>query len=71
MNIRDSPTLHLDKIKLKEQRFYCCSTVYSYSRVFNNENNPCPKLSVKRPLACMNMMLRLKTMAVLSVCVSI
>jgi len=71
MNMRDSPTLHLDKIRLKEQRFYCCSTVNSHSRVFNNENNSCPNLSVKQPLVCMNMMLRLNTMTVLSVCVSV
>jgi len=25
---------------------------FSHSRVFNNENNSYPKMSVKRPLAC-------------------
>ena len=40
------------KIKVKEQHFYCCSTLHSNSKVFNNEHNSYPKMSVKRPLAC-------------------
>jgi hypothetical protein len=27
-NMRDYTTLHLDKIKVKEQCFYCCSTLF-------------------------------------------
>jgi hypothetical protein len=37
-------------IKVTEQHCYWCSTFDSHRRVFNNENNSYPKLSVKLPL---------------------
>ena len=40
------------KTKTKEQHFYCCSTFHSHSRVFNNEHNSYPKMSVKLNLVC-------------------
>jgi hypothetical protein len=43
------PTLHLH-IKVKEQSYYSYSTFHSHSRVFNNEDNSYPKMSVKQPL---------------------
>jgi hypothetical protein len=38
-------------IQVKEQHFYSCSAFHSHSRVFHNEQNLYPKMSVKRPLA--------------------
>ena len=35
------------KLKLINNTFYCCSTFHSHSRVFNNENNSYPIMSVK------------------------
>jgi len=34
------------QINVNEQHLYCCSTFYSYSRVFNNEINSYIKMSV-------------------------
>jgi len=39
---------------VNEQCFYCCSTFHSHSRVFNNEQNSYPKMSVKQPLLLMS-----------------
>ena len=33
----------------KEKRFYCCSAFHSHNRVFNNEHNSYPKMSVTCP----------------------
>ena len=35
------------KLDNKEQRFYCYYIFHSRSRVFNNENNSYPKMSMK------------------------
>ena len=37
--------------KVKEQGFYFCSTFHSHSRVFNDEHNSYPQMSVNWPLA--------------------
>jgi hypothetical protein len=39
------------QIKVKEQRFYCCSTFHSHCRAFNNDHNSYPKMIVKWILA--------------------
>ena len=40
------------QIKGKEQCICCCLTFHSPSRVFYNENNSYPEMSVKGPPAC-------------------
>jgi hypothetical protein len=35
------------QINVNEQRFYYCSMLHSDSRLFNNENNSYPQMSVK------------------------
>ena len=48
--MRDYQTLHFKtQIKAKEQCFHCCSTYYSHSKDFNNENNSNLKKSLKIP----------------------
>ena len=42
-------------IKVKKQRVYCCSAIHSHCRIFNNEHNYYPEMSVKWPVACMNL----------------
>ena len=42
----------INKLKVKEQRFYCYSTFHSHSSVFKNEHNSSSKMCVKQPLAC-------------------
>ena len=37
----------LKHMQIYEQCFYFCSTFHNYSRVFNNEYNLYPKMSVK------------------------
>jgi hypothetical protein len=39
------------QIKVKEQSFYCCSTLHRHSWVFNNEHTSCPEMIVKQPPA--------------------
>ena len=53
INDRENIKLYtLTQVKAKEQHFYCCSTFHNHSRVFINENNSWPKMSVKQPLTC-------------------
>jgi len=40
------------KLKKKEKRLLCCSSIYSYNRIFNNEHSMSPKMSVKQSVAC-------------------
>jgi len=51
MNINEHERLSNLTLK-KEQRFYCCSTFYSHSRIFYTAQNACPNIGVKPPLAC-------------------
>jgi len=48
INITYYPNLHLlkHKLKVKELPFYCWSEIHSHSRIFENEHNSFPKLSV-------------------------
>ena len=50
-NMRDYKILPT-QIIVKEQLFYCCSTFNSHCRVFDNEHNSYPKMSVKWPKPC-------------------
>ena len=50
-NMRDYKILPT-QIIVKEQLFYCCSTFNSHCRVFDNEHNSYPKMSVKCPKPC-------------------
>ena len=49
MNTRDYPSLYLDTNYSKDVSLllHCCSTFHGHSRVFNNEHNTYPKMSVK------------------------
>jgi len=53
MNLKDYPTLNLDiYIKVKAQRFYCCSAFHNHSSVFNKEHKSYYKTSIKQHLTC-------------------
>ena len=44
--------IELGYIKVKEQRFYSCSTFHSHSSVFNKEQHSYYKTSIKQHLTC-------------------
>ena len=46
MNVNDKG---LSNFKVKEEDFYCRSTSYSHSRVFNNDHNSYPKMAETAP----------------------
>ena len=45
------------QIKAKDYCFYCCSTIHSQSRVSHNELNSYPKITMKRHLVCVSVVL--------------
>ena len=47
-------TKRFASIKVKKHWFYCCSTLHTHSRVFNNDNKSYPKMKMKRPLSLMS-----------------